>query len=142
MQCVLGKNPEGKAIVMVVGGATRDAEVKMVGDSGKSKVTFSLGFGKNKNEENIYANCDAWGNLRGYASTIEKADTVCAIGTIHSYTSPTNGKTYNTLNVEWLNICRKMEVKVYDDGSTGADFITDDEMQAGEQDGDEEDLPF
>lgn len=96
----------GKDHFMVIGGATRNAEIKEMGNNGKKKVSFSLGIGENEKGEKIYANCDAFGKLVGYASTIEKGNIVAAIGTINPWTSPNTGKTYNTLNVEWMNICR------------------------------------
>lgn len=102
MQVKLGKNH-----FMVIGGATRDAEIKELGSTGKKKVSFSLGLGENEKGEKTYANCDAFGRFVGYASTIEKGDVVAAIGTISQYTSQNTGKTYNTLNVEWMNVCRE-----------------------------------
>lgn len=145
MQVVLGKNPDGKSIVLVVGGATKDAEVKVFGEKSTKKVCLSLGLGKNKNDENIYANCDVFGRLRGYASTIEKADVVMAIGTIHSYTSPTNGKTYNTLNVEWIN--KMKDLPIQDSSDYSSEFGGDSSAASGsesfqEVSEDEEDLPF
>ena len=132
----------GKDHFMVIGGATRNAEIKEMGNSGKKKVSFSLGLGENEKGEKIYANCDAFGKLVGYASTIEKGNIVAAIGTISQYTSQNTGKTYNTLNVEWMNICRDFnfnqpmhEVPTYE----AQESI---EEAFGEVSEDEEGLPF
>lgn len=144
MQLVLGKGADGNPVVLVIGGATKDAEVKAFGEKSTKKVCFSLGLGNNKNDEPIYANCDVFGRLRGYASTIEKADVVMAIGTVHSYTSPTSGKTYKTLNVDWLNKLKNLPIQDPSEYSgEPSNFPAPAESESFQEASDEEeDLPF
>ena len=137
MQVKLGKNH-----FMVIGGATRDAEIKELGSTGKKKVSFSLGLGENEKGEKTYANCDAFGRFVGYASTIEKGDVVAAIGTISQYTSQSTGKTYNTLNVEWMNVCREFNPNQPMQEVPSYEAQESIEEAFGETSEDEEDLPF
>ena len=97
MQFVVGKNPNGEKLVVVIGGATKDAESKTF-DSGKTKVQFSLGVGKRADGSSIYADCEAWGRVGEQAKDIHKGDVVFAAGSVRSHEY--NGKTYTSVNCE------------------------------------------
>lgn len=88
--------------VLVVGVATKDAELKMVGDKKTPLVSFGLAVGKNQHQQTIFANCKAWRKLAEYAAQIRKGDAVCAIGTIEE--REWNGKTYKDLMCDWVNV--------------------------------------
>ena len=87
---------------MVVGTAGKNAELKHVGSKNTALTSFSLALGKDKEGNTKWAECAAWQRLSGYAAGIKKGDIVLAIGTIKSNVSQTNGKTYNTLECEFV----------------------------------------
>ncbi len=49
--------------VMVVGNATRDADVKFVGEKQTPLTSFSLAIGKDKEDKGIFVECAAWQRL-------------------------------------------------------------------------------
>lgn len=88
--------------VFIVGAAGKDAEFKHVGDKNTALTTFNLAVGKDAEDKTKWAECNAWTKLSSYAVGIKKGDIVLAIGTIKSNASESNGKTYNTLNCEFV----------------------------------------
>ena len=96
MQVKLGEN-----LFMVSGNATKDAELKYVGDKQSALCMFSLAVGKNKDTTTQFANCKAWRNLAEYTSNIVKGCSVCAIGSIEE--NEYGGKTYKNLVLEWVH---------------------------------------
>ena len=86
------------------GTATKDAELKYVGEKQSALCTFSLACGKRPDTTTIFANCKAWRGVAELAAGITKGDAVCCVGKIeeHEY----NGKTYSTLVCEWLNVAK------------------------------------
>jgi single-stranded DNA-binding protein len=88
--------------VFIVGAAGKDAEFRHVGDKNTALTTFSLAVGKDAEDKTKWAECNAWTKLSSYAVGIKKGDIVLAIGTIKSNVSESNGKTYNTLNCEFV----------------------------------------
>jgi single-stranded DNA-binding protein len=89
---------------MAVGNATKDAELKYVGEKQSAMTTFSLACGKRPDESTIFANCKAWRGVAELAANIAKGDAVCCIGKIEE--REYNGKTYSTLVCEWLNVAK------------------------------------
>ncbi len=86
------------------GNATKDAEMKLVGEKQSAMTTFSLACGKRPDESTIFANCKAWRGVAELAANIAKGDAVCCIGKIEE--REYNGKTYSTLVCEWLNVAK------------------------------------
>ncbi len=97
MQIALGKNPKGERLALVIGGATKDADVRTT-QNGKTVVKFGLGIGKRADDSSIYADCEAWGRVGELAKTVKKGDIVLAAGYLHSHEY--NGQTYTSLNCE------------------------------------------
>ena len=89
---------------MAVGNATKDAELKYVGEKQSAMTTFSLACGKRPDTTTIFANCKAWRGVAELAAGISKGDAVCCIGKIEE--REYNGKTYSTLVCEWLNAAK------------------------------------
>lgn len=89
-----------KTVVLLVGAAGKDAELKHVGDKNTPVCKFSLAVGKDEEDKTVWADCDAWQKLSSYAAGIKKSDIVLAIGTIKS--REYNGKTYNTLECDFV----------------------------------------
>jgi hypothetical protein len=112
-------------LVVVVGTATKDAECKYVGDKKTAMTTFGVAVGKNASQQTIYANCKAWRRLAEYAAGIRKGDAVMAVGQIEE--REYNGKTYKTLNCDWLNYPQTGE-RVVPDVMAGAQEIDDSEL--------------
>lgn len=90
--------------VMICGFVPSDAELRMVGEKNTARTTFSVKVGERLDETAIWADCQCWGNMALYAAQIVKGDSVLAIGTLSSYTSQKNGKTYTNLNCEYVSI--------------------------------------
>ena len=101
---------------MAVGNATKDAELKYVGEKQSAMTTFSLACGKRPDTTTVFANCKAWRGVAELAAGISKGDAVCCIGKIEE--REYNGKTYSTLVCEWLNVARRT-------GSTTASKLDD-----------------
>jgi single-stranded DNA-binding protein len=89
---------------IAVGNATKDAELKYVGEKQSAMTTFSLACGKRPDTTTIFANCKAWRGVAELASGISKGDAVCCVGKIEE--REYNGKTYSTLVCEWLNVAK------------------------------------
>ena len=93
-------------LTIVIGNATKDAEMKLVGEKQTPVTSFGLAVGKRQDTTTIFANCKAWRHLATYASGIRKGDTVIVSGKIE--TREWNGKEYTDLNAEWLNVLPKI----------------------------------
>lgn len=89
---------------MAVGNATKDAELKYVGEKQSALTTWSIAAGKRPDETTIFIDCKAWRGAAEYAACILKGDSVCIIGKIEE--REYNGKTYSTLVCEWLNVAK------------------------------------
>ena len=88
--------------VLVSGTATKDAEYKLIGEKKTPLAAFSLAI-NSKGADGKYVNCKAFGEeLADYAKNIKKGNRVAASGFVES--REYNGKTYNDLNCDWLNI--------------------------------------
>lgn len=92
-----------KTILLVVGAAGKDAELKHVGSKNTAITEFSLAIGKGTDGQTQWANCVAWAKLSSTAAEIRKGDIVLAIGTINTHTNESNGKTYTTLNCDFVS---------------------------------------
>ncbi len=93
MQAKLGNG------VIVAGRATKDAEMRYVGDKGTALASFSLAIGTK--DAPVYIDCKAQTSLAKIAADIHKGDCLCVIGTIEERES--NGKVYKSLVCEWFN---------------------------------------
>lgn len=93
--------------VMICGFVPSDAELRRVGEKNTARTTFSVKVGEHPDGTAIWADCQCWGNMALYAAQIVKGDSVLAIGTLSSYTSQKNGKTYTNLNCEYVSIQSK-----------------------------------
>lgn len=98
---------------IICGFAAQDSEMK-TSQNGKTYTKWSVKVGDKPSQEQgrrgeaIWTNCIAWHDLARLAGTIRKGDTVLAAGKLES--SEYNGKTYKTLNCEYLNIMAKTAV--------------------------------
>ena len=99
------KLPDG--FIEVIGRATGDAELKIVGEKQTPMCTFSLAVGKNPDTTTKFANCKAWRNDALYAAGIKKGCSVRAAGKVEE--REYNGKQYKTLTCEWLNFVPQMD---------------------------------
>lgn len=96
---------------IICGFVAQDSEMK-TSQNNKTYTTWSVKVGtkpaQNQNErgEAIWTNCKAWHDLARYAANIKKGDTVFCIGKLE--TNDYNGKTYKTLNCEYINIMGKV----------------------------------
>lgn len=99
-------------LTIVIGNATKDAEMKLVGEKQTPVTSFGLAVGKRQDTTTIFANCKAWRHLAAYASGIRKGDTVIVAGKIE--TREWNGKPYTDLNAEWLNVLPKIATVTQD----------------------------
>lgn len=92
---------------VIAGFVAQDSEMK-TSQNGKTYTNWSVKVAtkpaQNPNErgEAVWTKCRAWHDLARYAASIKKGDTVMCIGKIE--TSDYNGKTYKTLNCEFINI--------------------------------------
>ena len=95
---------------IICGFVAQDSEMK-TSQNNKTYTTWSVKVGtkpaQNQNErgEAIWTNCKAWHDLARYAANIKKGDTVMCVGKIE--TNDYNGKTYKTLNCEFISIMGK-----------------------------------
>jgi len=96
-------------LTIVIGNATKDAEVKTVGEKKSLVASFGLAIGKRQDTTTIFANCKAWRHLATYASGIRKGDTVIVAGKFES--REWEGKTYTDLTAEWLNVLPKIAMQ-------------------------------
>lgn len=90
--------------VIVAGKATKDAELKIVGDKQSPVCSFSLAVGKRQDTTTIFANCKAWYALAEYASQISKGDSVMVVGKLEE--REYNGKQYTDVVAEWINVVK------------------------------------
>ena len=90
--------------VMVCGYVPNDAEVRRVGEKNTLRATFSVKVGERPDGDAIWANCQCWRSTANYAAQIKKGDIVLAIGTLNTYTSEKDGKTYTNLQCEYVAI--------------------------------------
>lgn len=121
--------------VGVAGKVTKDAECKVVGDKQSHIASFSIIAGKRKDTTTIFVNCKAWHGLADYAANIKKGDFVYAIGQIKS--REWQGKTYEDLDCEWLNVVGRGQATFADAPLRG---VVIDEIPDDEDDGNS--LPF
>lgn len=102
---------------IICGFAAQDSEMK-TSQNGKTYTKWSVKVGDKPSQEQgrrgeaIWTNCIAWHDIARTASAIRKGDTVLAAGKLES--SEYNGKTYKTLNCEYLNIMAKTAVPQQD----------------------------
>ena len=95
---------------IISGFVARDAEMK-TSQNGKTYTKWGVKVGEKPSQvqgergEAIWTNCIAWHDMARYAGQIKKGDTVMVIGRIE--TSEYEGKTYKTLNAEYISIMGK-----------------------------------
>lgn len=95
---------------IICGFVARDSEMK-TSQNGKTYTKWSVKVGEKppavegERGEAIWTNCIAWHDMARLAGTIRKGDTVFAVGKIE--TSEYEGKTYKTLNCEYLSIMER-----------------------------------
>jgi hypothetical protein len=94
-------------VYLATGNATKDAELKRVGAKESLLCKFSIAAGKRKDTTTIFLDIAAWRSLAKYSSDVHKGDSVCVIGTMEA--REYNGKTYHTLNADWINVVGKTE---------------------------------
>lgn len=96
--------------IIIAGFVAQDSEMK-TSQNNKTYTRWSVKVGtkpaQNQNDrgEAIWTNCMAWHDLARYAANIKKGDSVMCVGKIE--TNDYNGKTYKTLNCEYINIMGK-----------------------------------
>lgn len=95
---------------IISGFVARDAETK-TSSNGKTYTKWGVKVGEKPSQtqgergEAIWTNCIAWHDMARYAGQIKKGDTVMVVGRIE--TSEYEGKTYKTLNAEYISIMGK-----------------------------------
>lgn len=98
---------------IICGFVAKDGEMK-TSQNGKTYTKWSVKVGENHSQnqgeqrsrgEAIWTSCIAWHDMARLAGTIRKGDTVLAVGRLE--TSEYEGKTYKTLNCEYLSIMAK-----------------------------------
>lgn len=95
---------------IISGFVARDAEMK-TSSNNKTYTKWGVKVGEKPSQtqgergEAIWTNCIAWHDLARYAGQIKKGDTVMVVGRIE--TSEYEGKTYKTLNAEYISIMGK-----------------------------------
>lgn len=95
---------------IISGFVAKDAEMK-TSQNGKTYTKWGVKVGEKPSQtqgehgEAIWTNCIAWHDLARYAGKIKKGDTVMVVGRIE--TSEYEGKTYKTLNAEYISIMGK-----------------------------------
>lgn len=100
---------------MIAGYVARDAEMK-TSQNGKTFTKWSVAVGKKPSQnqpdksESIWTNCIAWHDQARAAGGIKKGDAVFCIGRIEI--SEYEGKTYKTLNCEYVSIMGKSSASV------------------------------
>lgn len=121
------------------GKAFKDAEIEYVGKNNTPCCRFAIIVGKEAGEEGkaVFLNCKAWHALAKLASAICKGDSIAVMGTMSHYTSPKNGVTYKTLDVEWIDVKSKDFVKAAQppmhDESDGYALDTEEEYSEEEE---------
>ena len=97
---------------IIAGYVAKDAEVK-TSQNGKTYTKWGVKVGEKPAQvqgergEAIWTNCIAWHDAARYAANIKKGDNVLAVGKIE--TSEYEGKTYKTLNCEFISIMSKSQ---------------------------------
>ena len=86
--------------VMACGNATKDAEFKLLGEKNTPNCKWGMAVGKDKDDNTVFANCEAWGRLANYAANIKKGDPVLVFGQMRS--REYNDKTYHTLVADFV----------------------------------------
>lgn len=95
---------------VIAGFVAKDSEMK-TSQNQKTYTKWSVKVGTkpsqdpNERGEAIWTNCIAWHDLARYAGNIKKGDTVMCVGKIEK--SEYEGKTYKTLNCEYISIMGK-----------------------------------
>jgi single-stranded DNA-binding protein len=85
---------------MACGNATKDAEYKRLGEKNTPNCKWGMAVGKDKDDNTVFVNCEAWGRLANYAAGIKKGDPVLVFGQIRSHEY--NDKTYHTLVADFV----------------------------------------
>ena len=95
------KFPDGS--IAVCGTATRDAELKIVGEKQTPNCKIGLAIGKRKDTTTIFVNVVAWRRLAHVLEQARKGDSVAVWGRM---TEPReyNGKTYQDLQADWVGV--------------------------------------
>lgn len=127
-------------LIMACGQAGQDGEFKTIGEKQTAVAKFSLACGTKPNStETRWVECQAWQRNATYAASVQKGDTVFAIGRIES--REYNGKTYHTLTCDFVNIMRQLSVPF-----TSSAPLASNSADAGFMDAladtDDGDLPF
>lgn len=97
---------------IICGFVAKDSEMK-TSQNGKTYTKWSVKVGEKPSakeggrNEAIWTSCVAWHDMARLAGTIRKGDTVLAVGKLE--TSEYEGKTYKTLNCEYINIMAKSQ---------------------------------
>lgn len=97
---------------IISGFVAKDSEMK-TSQNGKTYTKWSVKVGEKPSakeggrSEAIWANCIAWHDIARLVGTIRKGDTVLAVGKIE--TNNYEGKTYKTLNCEYISIMAKAQ---------------------------------
>lgn len=120
---------------LVVGNATKDAELRHVGEKEYVLTGFSLAAGKREDTTTIFVNCKAWRRLGEYAAGIQKGDAVLCIG--REDTNEYNGKTYTDLVCEFVDYTGAGSV-----GMPPATSLDGEDVGFTELSDDDSDLPF
>lgn len=95
---------------IIAGFVANDAEMKK-SQNGKTYTKWSVKVGEKPSAvqgergEAIWTNCIAWHDAARYAAQIKKGDSVMVVGRIE--TNEHEGKTYKTLNAEFISIMGK-----------------------------------
>lgn len=95
---------------IIAGFVAKDAEMKK-SQNGKTYTNWSVKVGEKPSAvqgergEAIWTNCRAWHDAARYAAQIKKGDSVMVVGRIE--TNEHEGKTYKTLNAEFISIMGK-----------------------------------
>lgn len=121
--------------VIIVGNATKDGEFKHIGEKQTPNCKWGVCIGKDKDENGIFVNCEAWRRLAHVASEIKKGNPVLVIGKVQE--REYNDKIYRTLVADWVQMI----------GSTKQTQQPQQPEQIQQEppmslDSDEEDLPF
>lgn len=138
MSIVAYKEKDGTINLQLTGTVSRDPEYKET-KSGKTKVRFSIAYGKKK-----YMNCEVWEDRAAsdIAARLEKGDTILVAGTHSSWER--DGKQYEVLDLE-LILPMSLPVAAPAPDSSGKPRMPDERDKAASSEWDEEDdseLPF
>jgi single-stranded DNA-binding protein len=125
---------------IIAGFVAKDAEMKK-SQNGKTYTNWSVKVGEKPSAvqgergEAIWTNCRAWHDAARYAAQIKKGDSVLIVGRIE--TSEYEGKTYKTLNAEFISIMGKAApaaaqaapaAEAYTDLSQFEEILSDDDV--------------